>query len=190
MFCSYFSFPMSAFTTRMLPWCYPQEELPTTAATDAPQLLISGLLQLPTATSSSSVGLKIYKMCVSFLNNVPLFRHTETISAELSQSWKWVTHPLLGSSPPRTAGSRANPATEQEQVTGLMQRGDVKGGQGSFGHTAWHCLTSQEICSKLPSLYFTVSCLGQRSFEVYQNYSGSFLFAHYEHVPVGVKTDE
>lgn len=98
---------MSAFTTRMLPWCYLQEELPTTAATDAPQLLVSGLLQLPTATSSSSVGLKIYKQCVSFLNSVHLFRHTETASAELSQSWKWVTHPLLSSSPPRTAGSRA-----------------------------------------------------------------------------------
>ena len=65
---------MYASTTKLLSWCYLQEELPTTAATDALQLLVSALLQFPRIAFTSSVGLKIEKQCITFLNNIHLFR--------------------------------------------------------------------------------------------------------------------
>lgn len=147
-------------------------------------------------TSNLKAVCNLSHQCSPFQTSEP-DRHTETTSAHLSQRLERghsSPHWFLTSQDSWKQGLASQgwdvTVTEQEQITGLMQHGDVRGGLGSFGHAAQHSLIRQEICSKLPSLCFTVSCLGWRSFEVYLNYSGSFLFAHYEHVPVGVKTDE
>lgn len=192
---------MNAFTTKLLPWCYPQEELPTTTATDAPQLLVSALLQFPRSTSPSSVGLKIWKQCVSFFNSVHLFRlmsPTDTQKQPLLsflRGWKQVTHPLIGSSPPRAAESRA-----WHRVGGiapLQSRNKPQAWRGTemlrMVRALWPCSPAQSHqprhLQQAPLSLFHSILYGQRSFEVYLNYSGSFLFAPDKPVPAGVKTD-
>lgn len=76
-------------------------------------------------------------------------RHTETPLVSFLRGWKWVTHPLVGFSPPRTAESRVWHHTggmsllQSRNKSGLMQHGDVRGGQGSFGHVA-HTVSSDK----------------------------------------------
>ena len=50
---------MYASTTRLQSQCHLQEGPPTRAATDAPQFLVSVIMQFPRMAFTTSVGLKI-----------------------------------------------------------------------------------------------------------------------------------